>query len=475
MLKPEPMRDSRAVATHISGPEWTEPELAENGIPESPDALAFHHEDELPADLALDLRLHEILEHAVRATAATGAVIALSSGDKMVCRATSGKKAPSTGAFLNTRSGLSGLCVQTGEMQRCDDTRTDPRVNADACRNLDIQSIVVLPVLEGTKLWGILEIFSSLPHAFSDADIQALQALGRRVSHTVREAVEGGSLRAEPEMWSVGPQADPGQSETMAREIVAREIMAREVLGSGLRERSNRRRDYRTGALTAAVIALAVLLGWMVGRVGWSMAVNRAQAQIPVSPEEAQAAAPVPPQTAPAAAVVEPVASAKPVNPAPGPPTASKPAPKPKAEAAEPAGGLVVYEQGKVVFRMAPLPKSLPSGSDSAPVQTAVEREGDPAAGSTPIAPPAAYSYLLERVEPEYPEEARQEHIQGPVVLNALVGTDGAVRELKVMSGDPHLVRAATDAVRQWRFRPHRLQGRFVEFETRITVNFALP
>jgi protein TonB len=104
-----------------------------------------------------------------------------------------------------------------------------------------------------------------------------------------------------------------------------------------------------------------------------------------------------------------------------------------------------------------------------------VEREGDPAAGSTPIAPPAAYSYLLERVEPEYPEEARQEHIQGPVVLNALVGTDGAVRELKVMSGDPHLVRAATDAVRQWRFRPHRLQGRFVEFETRITVNFALP
>jgi len=167
------MRDSRAVATHISGPEWTEPELAENGIPESPDALAFHHEEELPADLALDLRLHEILEHAVRATAATGAVIALSSGDKMVCRATSGKKAPSTGAFLNTRSGLSGLCVQTGEMQRCDDTLTDPRVNADACRNLDIQSIVVLPVLEGTKLWGILEIFSSLPHAFSDADIQA--------------------------------------------------------------------------------------------------------------------------------------------------------------------------------------------------------------------------------------------------------------------------------------------------------------
>ena len=43
------------------------------------------------------------------------------------------------------------------------------------------------------------------------------------------------------------------------------------------------------------------------------------------------------------------------------------------------------------------------------------------------------------------------------------------------MSGDPLLVKAATDAVRQWRFQPHRVHGRPVEFETRITVNFALP
>src|ERR1700680_3716976 len=194
MLKPDPMSYSRAILTRDSGPEWTEPDLAENEMVESPEALVFHREEELPADFALDLRLHEILERAVRTTAATGAVIALASGDKMVCRATSGEKAPSTGAFLNTCSGLSGLCVQTREMQRCDDALSDPRVNADACRNLDIQSIVVLPILEGTRLWGILEIFSSSPHAFRDADVEALQALGRRVSHTVQEAVEGGSL-----------------------------------------------------------------------------------------------------------------------------------------------------------------------------------------------------------------------------------------------------------------------------------------
>jgi len=56
-----------------------------------------------------------------------------------------------------------------------------------------------------------------------------------------------------------------------------------------------------------------------------------------------------------------------------------------------------------------------------------------------------------------------------------LVGTDGTVRELKVVSGDPLLAKAATDAVRQWRFRPHRSNDGSVEFETQITVNFALP
>ena len=99
-----------------------------------------------------------------------GAVIALARGDKMVCRATMGDKAPSAGVCLNTRSGLSGACVQTREMQLCDDTLADPRVNVVACRDLGIRSIVVLPVLDGGELWGVLEVFSSVPRAFSDSD-----------------------------------------------------------------------------------------------------------------------------------------------------------------------------------------------------------------------------------------------------------------------------------------------------------------
>ena len=81
----------------------------------------------------------------------------------------------------------------------------------------------------------------------------------------------------------------------------------------------------------------------------------------------------------------------------------------------------------------------------------------------------------MQRVEPEYPEAAREQHIQGPVILEALVGKDGAVENLSTVSGDPQLATAATDAVRQWRFKPFLRNGSPEEFQTQITVSFRLP
>jgi len=237
-------------------------------------------------------------------------------------------------------------------------------------------------------------------------------------------------------------------------------------------------RDYRTGALTAAVLALAVLLGWMVGRVGWSMAVNRAPAQAAIIPDETQAMAPVIPETPPATSRrEEPPVPAKTVAARVIPP--AKPAPKPNTETAEPAGGLVVYEHGKVVFRMPPSETQPPAAAEvmgPGSIQKAATREeDDPALAPEQGSPASANGYLLERVEPQYPEAALQRRIQGPVELKVLVGTDGLVRKLTTISGDPLLAGAATDAVRQWRFKPHELNGKVIEFETRVTVNFALP
>jgi periplasmic protein TonB len=81
---------------------------------------------------------------------------------------------------------------------------------------------------------------------------------------------------------------------------------------------------------------------------------------------------------------------------------------------------------------------------------------------------------LVYRVQPEYPEIARQARIQGPVQLRAIISKTGTIENLVVESGPPVLVRAALNAVGQWRYRPYLLNGEPVEVETEITVNFIL-
>jgi TonB family protein len=82
---------------------------------------------------------------------------------------------------------------------------------------------------------------------------------------------------------------------------------------------------------------------------------------------------------------------------------------------------------------------------------------------------------LLHRVEPQYPLEAEKSKLQGVVVLDTVIGTDGSVRELRPVSGPDLLVEAATDAVRWWRFQPYIVNGRPVAVETTIEVDFQLP
>lgn len=81
---------------------------------------------------------------------------------------------------------------------------------------------------------------------------------------------------------------------------------------------------------------------------------------------------------------------------------------------------------------------------------------------------------LIYRVDPLYPQIARAIHLSGTVRLRAIIATDGSVQSLEVLSGSPILARTAVAAVRQWRYRPTLLNGRPVEVETYVTVNFVL-
>jgi TonB family protein len=77
-------------------------------------------------------------------------------------------------------------------------------------------------------------------------------------------------------------------------------------------------------------------------------------------------------------------------------------------------------------------------------------------------------------VSPSYPVLARQMKVQGSVILQALIGRDGAIENLDVVSGPHILAAAAEDAVRQWHFKPHLENGEAVETQAKITVNFTI-
>jgi len=81
---------------------------------------------------------------------------------------------------------------------------------------------------------------------------------------------------------------------------------------------------------------------------------------------------------------------------------------------------------------------------------------------------------LIVKIVPKYPEYAKENRIQGTVVLHAIIDKQGKVAELHTLSGHPSLAPTALEAVRQWRYKPYLLNGEAVEVETTITVNFNL-
>ena len=81
---------------------------------------------------------------------------------------------------------------------------------------------------------------------------------------------------------------------------------------------------------------------------------------------------------------------------------------------------------------------------------------------------------LLKKIPPIYPALARERRIQGDVRFTATIDKAGKVQNLKLVSGQPGLVQAATEAVRQWVYRPSILNGEPAESTTEIDVNFTL-
>jgi TonB family protein len=90
------------------------------------------------------------------------------------------------------------------------------------------------------------------------------------------------------------------------------------------------------------------------------------------------------------------------------------------------------------------------------------------------VAPDVMENRLAHEVAPEYPESARQAGVQGTVLLGIVVSPDGAVTQIKPVSGPDVLSRAAIDAVRWWRYQPYLVNGQPASVQSTVTVHFKL-
>ena len=437
---------------------------------------------ELSVDLALEVVLNEIVEQACLASGATGAAVILEREGEMVCRASSGVNAPELGARLSHDSGLTAECIRTRQVQRCEDAAADPRVDVEACRSLGVRSMMILPLVRNGRTAGVLEIFSSRAGAFGARDEATLETLAQRIWKNLARADE--PFGAGPQKVAEVPKATeiPGPAISVTgvedppwgsgspkadgdgrRRVDAESAGTDGSIGAAAPARNPSVLDIVTFALGMAVVGCAVLLGTLIGvRMGWfgkTSTSHKASANVAemnrgreagLTPAAALASS----SSLPAAAGLAGDGEKRDVSLTST--STSGGAISGGAKESIPAGSLMVYEDGKEVFRMVPGGKA----TGIAVVE---------------ISPQVAEGRLVHRVEPDYPEEARRQAIQGPVVLAVRTGRDGAVQDVNVVSGNSMLAEAAMAAVKQWRFKPRVVGGQAVEMESRVTLNFRLP
>jgi TonB family protein len=454
------------------------------------------------SDPGVNVFLKLIVEQACLATGATGAAIALTGQDEMVCRATVGTTAPVLGARFELNRGITGLCVSTQEIQRCEDAWIDSRVDPTTSRQLGVRSLLILPLVRQGAVAGLFELFSSRVTAFSDRDEQTLIALSSRVlqklervagppAEPIFTAVSSSLASAplastnsapisspipssmSPRVFAPVEMSEPREASPRTKSSASSPVNAIEYdAASVLRPR----RDV-LGIVLSLAIALCALLLVAVVAIHPNLRLFRTSrtstnASVPATSGNADAADAGSASSSNARTAIDEKASTNKAGTysAPGarPSSEFSAAQRSTAAAPLPPGSLQVFEKGREVFRMlpdgaAPLsPSPLPTGT----VQKAALIE---------LSPDAVDRNVIHRVEPRYPQEAIALKIEGTVALDVLIGPNGLVETIKPQSGDPLLAQAASEAVRQWRFRQQFVDGKAAAMQGQVRLNFMLP
>ncbi len=401
---------------------------------------------------------------------ADGTALGLETRGLIICRACSGDIAPPIGAPINTESGISGECLRTATMLVCHDAMTDPRVDTEVCRRLGIRSVAAVPVRGPGRAAGILEAFAARPNAFDGDALGSLRDLALIAEAAyMREARDHG-LAAKPVPTFTSPTT------------YSTPPLATEDILDGLSEPS-KKRLWIVGA-AALTLLLTIAVAW------WSWHVPADEATIGGQSVHAAAAEPAHPQLVrettpkpgPGVPTTRPersrpqivlnAADLKPIEVRPDPVSTSPTSTSPTAESTPAPIAKKTDSEDSVIeppsVELAPSikPEQLAQLS-SIPAQL-------PSAGPR-VSEGVVEPTLIHKIAPGYPMQARTERISGKVVLSAMIGADGSVGEISVVSGSPILAEAAKQAVRQWRYDPAKLNGSPIVIQKQIMFLFTLP
>ncbi|MGA8066831.1 MAG: GAF domain-containing protein [Terriglobales bacterium] len=166
----------------------------------------------------IDAMLQLITEYALNLTGASGAALALLTGDQMICRARSGEPSPPLGAPVDTRHGISGECVRSGLLVSCADTTSDLRVDSEVCRSLGLGSLMAAPIVSDFRVVGLLEIFSPYARRFTKAHETVLYQLVEMIPKIQGDRTQ--RERADVEKYqTTGPDTVSAESQLPAREL----------------------------------------------------------------------------------------------------------------------------------------------------------------------------------------------------------------------------------------------------------------
>lgn len=130
-----------------------------------------------------------IAGHARRLTGATGAVVELAEGDEMVYHAVSGITESQLGLRLSRRGSLSGLCVELGQPLVCRDSEVDERVDREACRQVGLRSMIVVPLKHGDDIVGVLKVLSEKRDGFNSSAILILEMMSELIAASMFHAI----------------------------------------------------------------------------------------------------------------------------------------------------------------------------------------------------------------------------------------------------------------------------------------------